>query len=180
MGSVERLSLTSEKTRTFEVQLVADLFEPISAAHPLAALVASSRLLVCTTPTVDALYGAWLRQLLAELGQSRPGWLVLDCTEPTKTMETVLRICAAAQEHELDRKSRLLAFGGGVCTDLVTMAASQIRRGISHVRIPTTLIDHVGSRQRVRLLHGGAQRAGAARWHRRRCPVPRPPYRSDR
>ena len=143
MGSVERLSLTSEKTRTFEVQLVADLFEPISAAHPLAALVASSRLLVCTTPTVDALYGAWLRQLLAELGQSRPGWLVLDCTEPTKTMETVLRICAAAQEHELDRKSRLLAFGGGVCTDLVTMAASQIRRGISHVRIPTTLIGQV-------------------------------------
>jgi hypothetical protein len=35
MGSVERLSLTSEKTRTFEVQLVADLFESISAAHPL-------------------------------------------------------------------------------------------------------------------------------------------------
>lgn len=137
------LSLTADKTRTFKVRLVADLDAVAADIHPLGELVAQRQLLVCTTPTVEALYGAGLRQLLARLGQKRPGWLVLDCTEATKTMASVLRICRAAQEHELDRTACLLAFGGGVCSDLVTVAASQIRRGIGHVRVPTTLIGQV-------------------------------------
>jgi 2-epi-5-epi-valiolone synthase len=139
----EQLSLTADRTRTFAVRLVADLDAAPADIHSLGELVARRQLLVCTTPTVEAFYGARLRGLLAELGQTRPGWLVLHCTEATKTMESVLRICWAAQEYELDRNACLLAFGGGVCSDLVTVAASQIRRGIGHVRVPTTLIGQV-------------------------------------
>lgn len=36
-----------------------------------------------------------------------------------------------------------MAFGGGVLSDLVTVAASWIRRGIRHVRIPTTLLAQI-------------------------------------
>jgi 2-epi-5-epi-valiolone synthase len=36
-----------------------------------------------------------------------------------------------------------VAVGGGVCSDIVTFAASMIRRGIDHLRIPTTLIGQV-------------------------------------
>jgi 3-dehydroquinate synthase len=40
----------------------------------------------------------------------------------------------------MDRKSILIGCGGGVCTDLVTMAAAITRRGLAYLRIPTTLI----------------------------------------
>jgi 3-dehydroquinate synthetase len=37
----------------------------------------------------------------------------------------------------------LIGLGGGVCTDLVTMAAALVRRGIRYIRIPTTLMGQV-------------------------------------
>jgi hypothetical protein len=64
----EQLSLTADRTRTFAVRLVADLDVASADIHPLGGLVAQRQLLVCTTPTVEAFYGARLRGLLAELG----------------------------------------------------------------------------------------------------------------
>ena len=46
-------------------------------------------------------------------------------------------------EAGLDRSAVLVALGGGVLTDLVTMAAAWIRRGIDYVCVPTTLLGQV-------------------------------------
>jgi 3-dehydroquinate synthase len=48
-----------------------------------------------------------------------------------------------AQELKLDRHSVLVAFGGGVCSDVVGFAASMIRRGIAYIRVPTTLVGQI-------------------------------------
>ena len=37
----------------------------------------------------------------------------------------------------------VVALGGGVCSDVVTVAASLVRRGVDHIRIPTTLIGQI-------------------------------------
>lgn len=60
--------------------------------------------------------------------------------ETRKTLETVQHVCAAATNYRLGRDDILIAFGGGVCSDIVTLAASMIRRGIGHIRVPTTLV----------------------------------------
>ena len=52
-------------------------------------------------------------------------------------VENLVHECFSAG---LERTSVLIGLGGGVCTDLVTMAASLTRRGLSYMRIPTTLI----------------------------------------
>jgi 3-dehydroquinate synthase len=52
-------------------------------------------------------------------------------------------VCDAAQEAGLDRKAMLVGVGGGVVLDIVAMAAAWIRRGIEHLRVPTTLIGQV-------------------------------------
>lgn len=92
--------------------------------------------LVVTTPTVHALYGAAIRRLPCARGEP----LVLRCDEATKSVSMVQRIVARAAACDLPRDGFVVGIGGGICTDLTTVAAAWIRRGTRHIRIPTTLI----------------------------------------
>ena len=64
--------------------------------------------------------------------------------EQHKTLEMYLDIL-----HELDafpihrRDEPIIAIGGGVLTDVVGFAASNYRRGIPHIKVPTTLMGYV-------------------------------------
>jgi 3-dehydroquinate synthase len=58
-------------------------------------------------------------------------------------LQFVEQVCREALSHGLDRRGVLIAFGGGVCSDVVSVSASLIRRGIAHVRVPTTLIGQI-------------------------------------
>jgi 3-dehydroquinate synthase len=58
-------------------------------------------------------------------------------------MELVESVCKEALSHGLNRRGLLIGFGGGVCLDVVTVAASLIRRGVGHIRVPTTLIGQI-------------------------------------
>jgi 3-dehydroquinate synthase len=69
--------------------------------------------------------------------------VVVACDETSKTLRSMEALCQRALASNVDRNALLIAVGGGVCTDLVTFAASVIRRGIDHLRIPTTLIGQV-------------------------------------
>lgn len=92
-----------------------------------------------TTPTVHRLYGSAL-QALIDAHDLDMKVLVIGAGEARKTLSTVERVCEAALDNTMDRRSVLVGIGGGVCTDVVSLAAASIRRGIEHVRIPTTLI----------------------------------------
>jgi 3-dehydroquinate synthetase/predicted NBD/HSP70 family sugar kinase len=108
----------------------------------LVQVLSTRRALLVTTPTVAKLYGGTLQARLRDAGLHIP-LLILECNESTKIWTQVERVCREAHHHGLDRKAVLIGFGGGVCTDIVTVAASWIRRGIRHLRIPTTLIGQV-------------------------------------
>lgn len=113
--------------------------QSLSTGAALCEAVAGRKALLVTTPTVNRLYGGALR---AGFG-SELVTLVIDVREETKSMRYVEQVCAAALSQRLDRKSLLIGFGGGVCLDIVTLSASLVRRGIGHVRIPTTLIGQI-------------------------------------
>ncbi len=97
-------------------------------------------ILVVTTPTVKNIYGCLLKELVSTQGRRL---LVLDCTESSKELAQVERVCRKARELHIDRKGILVGIGGGVCTDITTMAASLIRRGLHHFRVPTTLVGQI-------------------------------------
>ena len=97
--------------------------------------------LLVTTPTVDRMYGAAMRAALKRT--NTVSTLVLSAREETKSMELVESVCKEALSHGLNRRGLLIGFGGGVCLDVVTVAASLIRRGVGHIRVPTTLIGQI-------------------------------------
>lgn len=63
--------------------------------------------------------------------------------EQYKNMQTIDMILDHCFENRLDRKSLLVAFGGGVIGDMTGFAASIYQRGINFVQVPTTLLSQV-------------------------------------
>src|SRR5690606_6609691 len=70
-------------------------------------------------------------------------WFLFKSAEPAKSETSLHRILAWLHRHHADRRSLLLAIGGGVVTDLAGLAASLYMRGIPYVAVPTTLVSQV-------------------------------------
>lgn len=105
----------------------------------LAQAIGGRKSLLVTSPSVARLYANDVVQRLMQSGVD-VSLVTLECTEQSKTLLEVEKLCQACFKAGMDRKSLLIGFGGGVCTDVVTMAAALTRRGLSYLRIPTTLI----------------------------------------
>jgi len=105
----------------------------------LVAAIGSRRSLLVTTPTVARLYSFAIAERLLQ-SDADVSVFVVECAERSKMLSEVEKLCQECFRVGMDRRSVLIGCGGGVCTDLVTMAASLTRRGLSHIRIPTTLI----------------------------------------
>ena len=66
--------------------------------------------------------------------------LPLECTETTKSLETVTRIWDFFFAHDLTRRGLVICVGGGVLTDSAGFAAATYKRGVDYINIPTTLL----------------------------------------
>lgn len=133
---------TCRRRSSFEVLLARGLVNGSLAPESLEHALAGRRALLVTTPTVAALYGDTVERLL----RRATGTLhvaVLDVDERSKTLAAVDDLCERAARAGIDRCGVLVSLGGGVCSDLVTVAAQLVRRGVDHVRIPTTLVGQV-------------------------------------
>lgn len=69
--------------------------------------------------------------------------MIVPAGEEHKNLETVSRLWKAFLENGLDRKSTVIALGGGVIGDMTGFAASTYMRGIDWIGIPTTLLSMV-------------------------------------
>ena len=105
-------------------------------------ILKKQKTVLITTPTVNKLFvEGWMRDLQ---GRDRDvSRIVIDCTESGKSLQQVEQICDSVMGLNIGREGMLVAIGGGVCSDLVSFSASLIRRGIKHMRIPTTLVGQI-------------------------------------
>ncbi len=79
----------------------------------------------------------------------KDGWdalvLVLPPGETTKSPKHLHAIYEAALAWNIDRRTPIVAFGGGVIGDLAGFAAATLLRGLPVVQVPTSLIAQVDS-----------------------------------
>ncbi|RUM43557.1 MAG: 3-dehydroquinate synthase [Hydrogenimonas sp.] len=95
---------------------------------------------IITNPKVAGLH---LQRLLQAVTAKELYVITIPDGENYKTMETIESILERLFDHRLDRKSTLIAFGGGVIGDMTGFAASIFQRGIDFIQVPTTLLSQV-------------------------------------
>jgi len=98
------------------------------------------KVVIVTNPTVA---GFHLDTLLKHIEATQLNIVTIPDGEKYKTLQTVENILNECFEHKLDRKSLLIAFGGGVIGDMTGFSASLYQRGIDFIQIPTTLLSQV-------------------------------------
>ncbi len=106
----------------------------------LKALSFDRKVVVVTNPTVA---GFHLEYLKSKLTAKELSICTIKDGEEYKNMQTLEDILSSCFEAKLDRKSLLIAFGGGVIGDMTGFAASIYQRGIDFIQIPTTLLSQV-------------------------------------
>ncbi|MBC8209804.1 MAG: 3-dehydroquinate synthase [Gammaproteobacteria bacterium] len=103
----------------------------------------SSAVIVSNT-TVAPLYLDKVSQAL-ELANIRYDSVILPDGETFKTLASVELIIDTLLKKRHDRKTTLIALGGGVVGDITGFAAAIYQRGVNFIQIPTTLLSQVDS-----------------------------------
>lgn len=98
------------------------------------------KVVVVTNPTVSSFH---LEYLKTKLSARELTICTIPDGEEYKNMQTLEMILDSCFESKLDRKSLLVAFGGGVIGDMTGFAASIYQRGVDFIQIPTTLLSQV-------------------------------------
>ena len=106
--------------------------------------VKGRRAAVVTNETVAPLYAARVEAALARAG-AVPVRIVLPDGEAHKDWQNLDRIFGELLKLQADRRTVLVAVGGGVVGDMTGFAAAAYQRGIAHVQVPTTLLAQVDS-----------------------------------
>jgi 3-dehydroquinate synthase len=125
--------------RSYPIHIGAGLLARPELLQPC---ITGSRVAVVTNETVGPLC---LERVLKLLAPWKPVSVVLPDGEQYKTLETLDRIFTALLENRCDRKTTLVALGGGVVGDMTGFAAATYQRGVPFIQIPTTLLAQVDS-----------------------------------
>jgi 3-dehydroquinate synthase len=114
------------------------------AGKRMRAVVRREPAIVVTDATVAKLHLSALERSLdgAGIGHVR---IVLPAGEQTKSFGHLETLLNDVLDTRPERRSCLVALGGGVIGDVVGLAASLVLRGIDYVQIPTTLLAQVDS-----------------------------------
>ncbi|HKV43439.1 MAG TPA: 3-dehydroquinate synthase [bacterium] len=112
------------------------------AAAYLGRVALGGRLVLLTHPRIDALYGRSLAEALRQAGRDVVT-VIVPPSETSKSLRVATRVFGALVDARCDRRSVLLALGGGVAGDLGGFVAATFLRGIPWVSLPTTLLAQV-------------------------------------
>lgn len=108
------------------------------------ALAHGTRVALVTNETLWPLFGQSLSNTLVNAGcDVLP--VVLPDGEAFKDWATLNLIFDTLLKHRADRKTTLVALGGGVIGDITGFAAATYQRGIPFIQVPTTLLAQVDS-----------------------------------
>jgi shikimate kinase / 3-dehydroquinate synthase len=136
-----RLSL-SLSSGSYDVVVGEGLLE--RAGGILAPVLPQKRCMIVTDTAVAGLHLDTLRRGLTEAGYEHHS-IVVPQGERAKSLEQFGLVVDEMLEARAERRTAVLALGGGVVGDLAGYCAASLMRGVPFVQIPTTLLAQVDS-----------------------------------
>jgi 3-dehydroquinate synthase len=100
----------------------------------------SGKIFIATEENVDRL---WISRFSNVMNAFAIPKVVIPAGEPSKMLDSAIKVWEFLSQNGADRKSLLINIGGGMLTDLAGFAASTFKRGIDFLNIPTTLLSQV-------------------------------------
>ena len=113
------------------------------AANEIAALGKFSCVHIVSSPKVWRAIGKSVQRDLGAVDSATVH--LMNDAETLKNLQTVETICRELVRSGADRKSLIIAVGGGVTGDVVGFVAASYLRGVALVHVPTTLVSQVDS-----------------------------------
>ncbi|MEQ9726821.1 3-dehydroquinate synthase [Pseudomonas sp. WHRI 8822A] len=125
--------------RSYPIHIGAGL---LSRADLLTPHIVGRQVAIVTNQTIAPLYLQTLQDTLADY---RVTPIVLPDGEAFKNWETLQLIFDGLLGARHDRRTTVLALGGGVIGDMAGFAAACYQRGVNFIQLPTTLLSQVDS-----------------------------------
>jgi 3-dehydroquinate synthase len=100
--------------------------------------------IIVSDENVWSIHGGRLKRLIAERW-SRFDSIILPAGEESKSIARLTDIHDRALAMRIDRRTAVIAFGGGVIGDLAGFAAATLLRGLPLIQLPTSMIAQVDS-----------------------------------
>jgi 3-dehydroquinate synthase len=128
--------------RSYDIAIGSNTLEQIG--DRLSSLRLSPKIALISNPTVYPIYGEQVSNEVRKAGFDLLTVMIPD-GEQYKNLATLNNIYDELLKFRLDRKSALIALGGGVVGDITGFVAATYMRGIACIQIPTTLLAQVDS-----------------------------------
>ena len=116
----------------------------LSNGDLLARHISGRKVAIVTNTTVAPLYLERVAAPLREAGREVIA-IILPDGEEYKNWASLMQVFDTLLANQADRRTTLVALGGGVIGDLTGYAAASYMRGVPFVQIPTTLLSQVDS-----------------------------------
>jgi 3-dehydroquinate synthase len=129
-------------TRSYRVHIGAGVLDEVGA-RVRETVGTPSRIAIISDTRVAALHLGRVQTALAAAGFAAADVVTIPPGEGEKRLATVERVCEALAAAGADRRSLVLALGGGVVGDLSGLVAALYMRGIAFAQLPTTLLAQV-------------------------------------
>lgn len=129
-------------SRTYDIHIGENLLQ--EAGRHIAPLLNRPFTTIVTDENVARHHLKTLESSLASVGVKSVA-IILPAGEKTKSFAALADLCEQLLAAGVERRDKIIAFGGGVIGDLTGFAAAILRRGIDFIQIPTTLLAQVDS-----------------------------------
>lgn len=127
---------------SYDIFIGENLFE--DAAKFANSSIFTKKILIVTDENIFKIYGENLRKIFSNY-ESNFEIEVIPPGETSKNLANVEKLYTYAIDSNLDRKSVIMAIGGGVVGDLAGFVAATFLRGVNFIQVPTTLLAQVDS-----------------------------------
>jgi 3-dehydroquinate synthase len=148
----------------YEIRKCAELFNPSNESLLSVGRRRRSRRFVVVDENFHRLHSGAIRRYFAD-NEVDVRIVSVPAGEPNKSVEAYVSLLDALDQFPIDRRDEpIIAIGGGVITDLTGFVAGTYRRGVPHIRVPTTLMGYVDASVGIKTgvnLRGHKNRVGA-------------------